>query len=109
MAHGRWYPTVTMLGDGRVMTFSGTDENGSTNNTVEILHGGLRLERSSAASWTPPLYPRMHLLPNGKVFYSGPQRHDFAPFRSVEHQTWTERGSTNMAATGPMALRFCCR
>ena len=26
MAHGRWYPTVTTLGDGRVMTFSGTDE-----------------------------------------------------------------------------------
>ena len=24
MAHGRWYPTVTMLGDGRVMAFSGT-------------------------------------------------------------------------------------
>ena len=23
MAHGRWYPTVTTLGDGRVMTFSG--------------------------------------------------------------------------------------
>ncbi len=23
MAHGRWYPTVTVLGDGRVMTFSG--------------------------------------------------------------------------------------
>ena len=25
----------------------------------------------SIAPWTPPLYPRMHLLPNGKVFYSG--------------------------------------
>src|SRR5262249_3001774 len=23
------------------------------------------------ASWTPPLYPRHHLLPNGNVFYSG--------------------------------------
>src|SRR5215213_5374095 len=26
MAHGRWYPTVTVLGDGRVMTFSGLKE-----------------------------------------------------------------------------------
>src|SRR5699024_3804575 len=26
------------------------------------------------AGWTPPLYPRMHLLPNGKVFYSGSGR-----------------------------------
>src|SRR5439155_1205806 len=36
MAHGRWYPTVTTLGDGRVMTFSGLDENGNTNTSVEI-------------------------------------------------------------------------
>src|SRR4029078_6769814 len=25
MAHGRWYPTATTLGDGRVMTFSGSN------------------------------------------------------------------------------------
>src|SRR5678815_1928717 len=36
MAHGRWYPTLTTLGDGRVMTFSGIDETGVTNNAVEI-------------------------------------------------------------------------
>jgi hypothetical protein len=30
MAHGRWYPTVTLLSDGRVMTFSGWDETGAT-------------------------------------------------------------------------------
>ena len=36
MAHGRWYPTVTTLGDGRVMTFSGLNENGNTNTSVEI-------------------------------------------------------------------------
>ena len=37
MAHGRWYPTPTVLGDGSVMTFSGLDElTGATNNAVEI-------------------------------------------------------------------------
>jgi len=36
MAHGRWYPTVTNLGDGRVMAFSGEEENDATNSTVEI-------------------------------------------------------------------------
>jgi hypothetical protein len=37
MAHGRWYPTVTTLPDGRVVTFSGFDENGEiTNTTVKI-------------------------------------------------------------------------
>src|SRR5207244_12383032 len=33
MAHGRWYPTVTTLGDGRVMTFSGLTETGGTSTT----------------------------------------------------------------------------
>jgi hypothetical protein len=71
MAHGRWYPTSTELGDGRVMTFSGLDENGSTNSQVEIYKVGAGWALPSMAPWTPPLYPRMHLLPNGKVFYSG--------------------------------------
>jgi hypothetical protein len=71
MAHGRWYPTLTTLGDGRIMTFSGSDENGSTNTTVEIYTVGSGWSTAYTANWTPPLYPRLHLLPNGKVFYSG--------------------------------------
>ncbi|MGC2182388.1 MAG: IPT/TIG domain-containing protein, partial [Terriglobales bacterium] len=72
MAHGRWYPTVTNLGDGRLMTFSGQDNiDGSTNKTVEIYTIGSGWSPEYSAGWTPPLYPRMHLLPNGKVFYSG--------------------------------------
>jgi hypothetical protein len=73
MAHGRWYPTVITLGDGRVMTFSGLDENSNTNSTVEIYDPANKVwSEPQAAGWTPPTYPRMHLLPNGKVFYSGP-------------------------------------
>jgi F5/8 type C domain/Domain of unknown function (DUF1929)/Glyoxal oxidase N-terminus len=72
MAHGRWYPTVTTLGDGRVMTFSGLDETGNTNTAVEIYTVGSGWSQEYDAGWTPPLYPWMHLLPNGKVFYSGP-------------------------------------
>jgi Domain of unknown function (DUF1929)/PKD domain/Glyoxal oxidase N-terminus len=72
MAHGRWYPTGTVLGDGRVMVFSGYSETGSTNTTVEIYTVGSGWSPEYSAPWTPPLYPRMHLLPNGKVFYSGP-------------------------------------
>src|SRR3989449_4340223 len=71
MAHGRWYPTVTTLGDGRVMTFSGLTETGGTNSTVEIYTVGSGWSQQYAAGWTPPLYPRMHLMPNGNVFYSG--------------------------------------
>src|SRR5438128_1783692 len=71
MAHGRWYPTVTTLGDGRVMTFSGLTETGGTNTAVEIYTVGSGWSQQYAAGWTPPLYPRMHLMPNGNVFYSG--------------------------------------
>ena len=72
MAHGRWYPTPTVLSDGRVMIFSGLDDvSGSTNTTVEIYTPGTGWGSEIAAGWTPPLYPRMHLLPSGKVFYSG--------------------------------------
>jgi hypothetical protein len=71
MAHGRWYPTPTVLGDGRVMIFSGLTETGGTNSQVEIYKVGVGWGAPSDANFTPPLYPRMHLLPNGTVFYSG--------------------------------------
>lgn len=71
MAHGRWYPTLTNLGDGTLMTFSGLTETGSTNSTVEIYSLSSGWSAPIGTPFTPPLYPRMTLLPNGKVFYSG--------------------------------------
>jgi hypothetical protein len=71
MAHGRWYPTVTNLADGTLMTFSGLSETGGTNNTVEIYTVGTGWSAPIGSPFTPPLYPRMTVLPNGKVFYSG--------------------------------------
>src|SRR5581483_8621342 len=91
MAHGRWYPTGTVLGDGRVMVFSGLDENGSTNKNVEIYSVSSGWSSQYTASWTPPTYPRMHLLPNGTVFYSGPSINS-AIFDPSTH-TW----NTNVA------------
>jgi len=71
MAHGRWYPTATTLGDGKVMSFSGLLETGGTNTSVEIYTPGTGWSQQYTAGWTPPLYPRLHLLPDGNVFYSG--------------------------------------
>lgn len=71
MAHGRWYATVTALGDGSLMAFSGVDELGQTNKAVEIYGVGSGWSPEAIAPWTPPLYPRMHLLPDGQVFYCG--------------------------------------
>ena len=72
MADGRWYPNLTTLGDGSVMAFSGLNEDGGTNTSVEFYTIGSGWSQEYLAGWTPPLYPRMHLLPNGNVFYSGP-------------------------------------
>jgi hypothetical protein len=71
MAHGRWYPTATVIGDGRVMTFSGLSETGSTNTAVELYSAGTGWSQEYSAGWTPPLYPRMHLIPDGRVVYTG--------------------------------------
>jgi hypothetical protein len=96
MAHGRWYPTGTVLGDGTVMVYSGAisgDDspsqflNGSTNTTVEIYKVGSGWSQEYPGSWTPPLYPRLHLLPNGNVFYSAPGPAS-ALFDTPSH-TWT--------------------
>ena len=93
MVHGRWYPTSTVLSDGRVLTFSGADENGNTNSQTEIYTVGVGWSAPAAASWTPPVYPRMHLLPNGKVFYSGwtPPSRTFDPSTN----TWSVGANTN--------------
>jgi len=97
MAHGRWYPTVTLLSDGRVMTFSGQDENSNTNSTVEIFTVGSGWSSPVNAGWTPPLYPRMHLLPNGKVFYSGPSSTSY--YFNPSNQSWATVANTKLGAT----------
>src|SRR6266702_667756 len=53
-AHGRWYPTLTELGDGRIMTTSGLDENGNVNNTSEIYSAGWGPEISGNTSGFDP-------------------------------------------------------
>ena len=93
MAHGRWYPTLTTLGDGRVLTFSGADENSNTNRAVEIYTPGSGWSQQITAPFTPDLYPRMHLLPNGKVFASG------APATSYIFDPSTSSFTQNVATT----------
>ncbi len=94
-AHGRWYPTVTEMNDGRMMTTGGlNDTDGNYNNTTEMWDGqawGAEIAGNpnipNFPSFAFPLYPRMHLLPTGHVFYSAPSSAtlDFNP----TSQTWT--------------------
>ncbi len=79
MRRGRYYPTATTLGDGRVLTFSGTDETGLTNDLVEAFVAGSggapdTWQLLSGATRRMTYYPRMHLLPGGQVLHTGPER-----------------------------------
>jgi hypothetical protein len=107
MAHGRWYPTLVELEDGRILTVEGFDEWGYHNLLTEIYDPDTEswsISYDPAASRTytvgcdssgcvPPaigasgptyggpnsgvapgglgLYPRMHLLPSGRVALVG--------------------------------------
>jgi hypothetical protein len=75
MADGRWYATATVLGDGRIMAHSGLGSSGATNTKVEIYDlanaGAGWGTAITQALFTPPLFPREFLLPNGKVFFTG--------------------------------------
>jgi hypothetical protein len=98
MAHGRWYPTVTVLPSGQVMTFSGFDENGEiTNTAVEIYTVNSGWSQQYVASWTPPLYPRMHVLPSGNVFYSGET--NVTRLFNPSNQTWSTVADTYYGIT----------
>jgi hypothetical protein len=69
MTGGRWYPTGTVLADGQVLVYSGLDV-GSINSTVEI-GTGRTWKPAGTAFGGVPLYPREHVLPDGRVFVSG--------------------------------------
>src|SRR5262249_2757587 len=74
MVDGRWYGTATALGDGRIMAFSGLSSGGGVNNTVEIYSltdAGAGWTSRVAAPFSPSLFPRMMLLPDGTVFFTG--------------------------------------
>jgi len=74
MHDGRWYGTATALGDGRIMAMSGLTQSGGTSRTIEIYdlrNAGTGWGAPTAVPFSPPLYPRVALLPNGNVFYTG--------------------------------------
>jgi hypothetical protein len=122
MREGRWYPTLLRLADDSVLVISGLHyrdphEEPLKKNSLLILWNLLtsirqrlvhRQERFDPATGTfsllPgdrifPLYPRLHLLPDGDVFYSGVYNtHYFVPGRFPsarwDHRTgeWRQEG-----------------
>jgi hypothetical protein len=71
MAYARWYPTVTTMPDGEVVTLAGADENGNPVPIPEI-GDGTSWRQLTGASLTLPNYPRALVAPDGRIFVAGP-------------------------------------
>ena len=84
MKQGRWYPTLVTMGDGRMFTASGVEKlikpiqpddpknSGGNVRESEIFDPKTNewTQNPATADRSLPLFPRLHLLPNGKVFYN---------------------------------------
>ncbi|MEF8883713.1 MAG: galactose oxidase-like domain-containing protein [Haloarculaceae archaeon] len=73
MDAGRWYPTLVTMGDGSVLCAAGLTESFPwvTLRKIERYEPGQGWEPVDGAGRWLPLYPRLHLLPDGTVFYAG--------------------------------------
>lgn len=75
MAHGRWYPTLTRLGDERVLAVAGFDENGLLNKVPDIFTPGKGWTAfKSPTTISYPNYTAILLLQDGKLFSPGNNR-----------------------------------
>jgi galactose oxidase len=70
MRDGRWYPTVTELANGQLLTIAGKNEEAQPVNVPEVWSSsGWRALTGAAINL--PYYPREFLAPNGKIFVAG--------------------------------------
>jgi len=82
MPNGRWYPSTVTLGNGETAILSGIHcvpgepppcQNYQFNLIPDVLNAaGTSLRTLSTASLFLPLFPRLHLAADGRVFYAGP-------------------------------------
>lgn len=72
MNHARWYPTTLTLGANEgVITFSGDSAAEGTVDEAEVFDFNKWTDSPSTANKVLRIYPGMHLLPNGTIFYTG--------------------------------------
>jgi hypothetical protein len=72
-AIARWYPTVVQLGDNRLLTIGGFDEHKDRTRDLEIFDGTRWSAPQAPPAQMPfmPTYPALHLMRDGRLFYSG--------------------------------------
>jgi galactose oxidase len=92
MALERWYPTVTLLPNGEMLVASGIQVQNETSNIrlAEVYQkDGSWRSLTGANEKYLALYPWMHVMPDGRVFNSGPQP-EMAILDTVGTGTWTK-------------------
>ena len=133
MVWGRWYPSLVTLANGNIFVASGVrkligpfypdrplDESFRNETHTEVFQPACN---SGRGKWTDnreagrkslPLYPKLHLLPNGQVYYAGGgiawspagQGYDEATWNMASAwnpatDTWTDLGIAAMGSTFP--------
>lgn len=104
MHHGRWYPTAVTLADGSLFVASGVEkllkpvypshpgDSGRNVTQTETYDpaAGTFAENPASAARSLPLFPRLALLPDGKVFYNAAGQ-AFNPFgQAYDEASWNE-------------------
>jgi hypothetical protein len=97
MSYPRWYPTATMLPDGRVIVTSGETDCDECDETIQEIYdpSANSWSQLSAAPWFFPYYPHVFVLPDGRVAVPSDAE---APIQSyvldLNALTWTAVGGT---------------
>jgi hypothetical protein len=92
MAYGRWYPTATMLPDGRVLVVAGDDGCASCVAAIpEIYDPANNTWLQLPGAQNPlPEYPHLFVLPDGRVLATGSfERAISTQVLDISNQTWT--------------------
>ncbi len=73
MKNSRWYPTCIMTADTTVVVMAGLTKDFPWVflNKIEVLDNNKNWQHYPSLDRWLPLYPRLHLLPNGEIFYAG--------------------------------------
>jgi hypothetical protein len=109
MHYGRWYPSLVTLGNGNVFVASGvtklikpayptspTDSGTNVRHTETLLTGASRptwVANPASADRSLPLFPRLHLLPDGHVYYDAAGQAFNPAGEAYDEATWYQAAS----------------
>jgi hypothetical protein len=114
MARSRWYPTATMLPDGRVLVVSGDNiTRNRPGQPTPLINASFTLPEvydPAADTWTSfpngqrwmPLYPFMFVAPDGRVFDAGPDTQS----QELDLSTGTWSGLVSSTVDGHSAVMY---